>query len=402
MSIAGVQGSFADLSLGHLLHWMERGRHSGRLDLDGPGLCCRLGFLRGHILEARRRNGPAGVEVTREAQVLGPWLREPLDWTEGTFVFRAIEVQDGAFSPGIEVQSLLQGLRPAQGPPPVEPTGLELETKVVEVLLHQGYSMPVLSETALRVQRLARDPRAAVRAVAEVVSADPVLSGAVLRAANSAALGREVAIDSLPLAVTRLGFRAILSLSYATCLQSKPIRIPALRTVQHRIWSHSLAVALLARHVAVAARVDDEQAFLCGLLHDLGEAILLGIVEELVVRKQLSRPPSAGELQPLVDGLHDRVGRTLPLEWKLPESVVHTLLFHHKPKVAPEASRKVVAVVALADLMARHLEERREPPDAVELAQSVPATILSLEPNRLEPLLRAAEPMAAQSRQLVG
>jgi HD-like signal output (HDOD) protein len=408
MNGTGVRGTFADMSLGYLLQWMGLSRQSGRLEFRGKDASWQLGFLRGRILEGRRMHGNEPVETSRDADTLGQWLREPLDWLEGAFAFHPVKVNSGPPGPGIEVPALLLPRISEEAQPeaafllPPEQGEPELQVQVVETLLRKDFTLPVLSQSALRVQRMARDQRTTFKSLAEVISSDPALSSAVLSCANSAASGASGTIDALPLAVARLGFRTILSLSYSTCLQSRRIATPSLLALQHRLWSHSLGVALLARLAAVKARVDDEQAFLCGLMHDVGRAVLLGVVESLLARKRLKHVPKVEEIEPLLSCLHTRVGRGLPAQWHLPESVLHAMCFHHHLGRVPEEGRRLVAVVALANGIANHQETHAELPEASALAETPPAKLLAFEPTHLESLLRAAEPLFEQSRSLVG
>jgi HD-like signal output (HDOD) protein len=408
MRRTGIRGSFADMSLGYLLQWMGLSRQSGRIELHNAGLSCQLGFVRGRIIEALRRKAGGPIEASRRLEEMSEWLREPMNWVEGTFAFHPLEVKSGSTGLGIEVPALMMSLIPGEatpesaGLPPQGPDAAELQMQVTEALLRHEFDLPVLSETALRVQRMVRERRTSFKHLAEAVSSDPGLSGAVLRCANSASSGAAAPIDSLPLAVARLGFRTILSLSYAACLESRHITTPALKTIQHRLGSHSLGVALLSRQAARQARVDDEQAFLCGLMHDLGKVILLGLVEDLVANQTLRRPPRPEALEPLLHGLHTRVGRELPAQWKLPESVLYTLVFHHEPERAPKEASRLVAVVALADTLMARIEADAPLPEVAELAHGSAARILELEPRQVEALTQAAAPLFEQGRQLVG
>lgn len=159
---------------------------------------------------------------------------------------------------------------------------------------------------------------------------------------------------------------------------------------------------MLSRRVAAQLEIDEDQAFLCGLYHDLGKLILLGIVEDLLISRTLSEAPTLEELLPLLQTLHTRIGRKLSAQWKLPDNVTHTLSFHHEPEQSPEESRTLVAVVALADTLLGRIERDAPLPGSSALAESSAAWILKLRPQQLDALARSVEPRIVPSQLKVG
>ena len=112
----------------------------------------------------------------------------------------------------------------------------------------------------------------------------------------------------------------------------------------YRAFRHSLATALFAQEVARAARVDTEEAFLAGLLHDIGRPVLLQAVADLHTDSRLVDTPA---VMAAVAELHAQVGELLARKWNLPTRVCDAIAFHHEPFSSP--SNALPLLVSLAD-----------------------------------------------------
>jgi HD-like signal output (HDOD) protein len=380
-----LQGDLGEMPVSILLHWMGWGRKSGLLEVHGPGEeRVAMRFIRGRLTECHRAGARSGrVEAAPQprSEDLGRLLHEPLLWTEGHFV---LYPGDAA----AEEESLA-----------AEPPAPRLEELIADSLLKGLYQLPVLSEAAVRIGRMSRDPRASLKQLADVIATSPALTQAVLRYANSSADGPTHPIDSLPMAVARVGFRTIRPLALAVCLYSAEVRTPLLRPVQTQLWRHALSVAMLSRHLGIKLKLDDMEVFLCGLLHDLGKAVLLGLVDDLVQKKKVSSA-ELDDLEKLMREQHGKVGRKLPLSWNLPASVDHVTAYHHSPESAPE-SQRLVAVVALANVAIDYLERDGTLPECRELLLSPAAKILGLSLRQVESFSAAAMAAFEQGQNFV-
>jgi putative nucleotidyltransferase with HDIG domain len=121
------------------------------------------------------------------------------------------------------------------------------------------------------------------------------------------------------------------------------------------IWTHSLSVAAATRQVAIAVggTVADE-AFLAGLLHDIGLMVELQ-VHRLKLGAVLTAVES-GDTRNILDieeatfgATHQDFGAGLLRAWDLPDSYGVVAGCHHGPQAAPAASRKMTLMVHLAD-----------------------------------------------------
>jgi putative nucleotidyltransferase with HDIG domain len=125
----------------------------------------------------------------------------------------------------------------------------------------------------------------------------------------------------------------------------------------HQLFAHSLTTALYASEIAKLVRVNEEEAFLSGLLHDVGHAIVLQGLEDLKesIGVSLSR---AATIAVAVEH-HTQVGSRLIEQWGLSPRLAEVVSLHHGMVRAPSMS---LAVVKLADVLAYG------PPEGLEMS----------------------------------
>ena len=129
------------------------------------------------------------------------------------------------------------------------------------------------------------------------------------------------------------------------------------------LWRHCLATAIAAEMIARAAPgIDPSEAYVCGLLHDLGKLALWQVLPKSSRRVlQAARDANAdiAEFEREILGVdHAAVGRRLAEMWRLPATVQQAIWLHHQPPASlPESvsNRRLVAAIRLADALAYEL-----------------------------------------------
>ena len=220
--------------------------------------------------------------------------------------------------------------------------------------LERSDNLPVVSAVLTRALELLCNPQPDFEELAHVLGSDPGFVTRILRYVNSARFGLLTQVTDIRRALVVLGMRQIYRIVVAASTKD------VLSTDELRdLWEHSLTTAFAAETIATtASSVLPHEAFLAGLLHDLGKVVLCKTfptayhkVIELVDAGVL---PYVAEV--LVFGAHHaEVGAWLAKRWDLPESIVTALDKHHTFAVASEP---LVAVVALADQAAHAVSHR--------------------------------------------
>lgn len=192
----------------------------------------------------------------------------------------------------------------------------------------------------------------------EVLSCDPSLSALILSRANFT-FGEP--ISNIDRAVEVLGIDTIRSIVMAVEVFTGP-------DVEHEgqdradLWKHSLAVAIGAKMISerLGESTDAAEAYVCGLLHDLGKLVLDHCMPKSYQRVLAAARKSGGGLieceQRILGIEHSMTGRRLAEHWRLPRAVREVIWFCHQPVEAlPQAvsNCELVAIVALADTLAR-------------------------------------------------
>lgn len=198
--------------------------------------------------------------------------------------------------------------------------------ELLQVILNKD-SLPSLSALAVRLVSMASDDQAEMGELAAVIEQDPGLTTRLLRLVNSSAYRRsDQEVTSVGRALALLGLRQVrlmaLSLSLRDTLPAKSDDFD-----YSLYWRASLHRAVLARRTALALeRPDAEEAFVAGLIQEVGLPLLLAAVERSAaagfpglagsLEEQLAWERSAWDLD------HRQVGREVLLRWGLPSLLV--------------------------------------------------------------------------------
>lgn len=191
--------------------------------------------------------------------------------------------------------------------------------------------------------------------VADLVGRDESLAAQCLRMANSPLFGRGTATASMRGAVRTLGIARTRDIA----VTSSTMRIgSAQRAVDPLVfWEHSLGCAILSRKLARCVGFDDpENAYLAGLLQDLGCVVNLVLFpEKSKAALEKGQQTSAFLGEPEYEALgftHCQSGEVLARKWNFSEELIEVIRCHHNPAAAA-INPALVAIVALADRLCR-------------------------------------------------
>jgi len=233
-----------------------------------------------------------------------------------------------------------------------------MSNEIFEQILADHKELSSLPQTLVEVLRLVRDESSSTSDLGTILGRDPALTAKVLRAANSPFYGAGRDISSIPQAVMILGTRTVTALALSTSIYDMTGKWDT-AVDRQRFWRHSLEVAVTARMIAEASgyRYPDE-AFVSGLLHDIGILVLDGSFPEKYVRlfKQSESGDRLADLEDNAWGTnHARVGQFLLEQWSLPSSICQAVGQHHNIFVldAPEEEFHLAQIISLSNLGSR-------------------------------------------------
>ncbi len=238
-----------------------------------------------------------------------------------------------------------------------------------EELIRNIDALPTLPTVVARINKLVEDPRSSAADINDVIAKDVALSTRILKLVNSSFYGFPRKIASITHAVVILGFNTVRTLTVsAFVLDAFGARNLAFG--YREFWIHSVATAVASGQIAKRmGALDSEQAFLCGLLHDVGKIVLHQFAEEEFARvleyvREHDTLIYEAEMK-VLDTNHAQVGAMLLDRWKLPVTMVEVIRHHHRPE-GDSTENLVTCIVHLADLLARammlgHAGDRRIP-----------------------------------------
>lgn len=165
------------------------------------------------------------------------------------------------------------------------------------------------------------------RVLAETIGVNPVLTGQVLKIANSPLFGVRCQVTSLEQAIGLLGLAHLRTLLYTELLEQAAETAGIVPGLRRSLWSHLGRTAVLARHIAPAlAGLDAQTLHTVGLLHDIGRLVLGGPGNG-------NHGPGIAAEQAVHGVDHTVAGAAVCAGFHLPDTVCHGVRLHHAPCV---------------------------------------------------------------------
>ena len=238
-----------------------------------------------------------------------------------------------------------------------EPQGQMSRREILQRVLSSD-SLPTLPTVAAKLLSITSDEETTVREIAELISHDMSLSAKVLRVVNSSFYSLSSKVGNIQQAVTILGIQAVRSLVLSFSLLNLT-RTPCKGFNHQTFWERSLASAVSARlimeHLDASQR---EEAFVAGLLQNIGEMILAIEFPEDCERIRSMIDQGCEEMlaeQRVLGVDHAVLGQAIARKWGFPSSLVTPIAYHHKPQSylsGNEVADRLNKVVHVSYLMA--------------------------------------------------
>jgi len=220
------------------------------------------------------------------------------------------------------------GKKKVVAPKKLAKTTLATEMRIKSTLgIRKLDSMPV---QAARAFQLASNPRAKIDDFVTIIEADEVLSARIVRIANSVYFRRGEEAKDIAKAVANIGLDELRCLISATMLKSL---LQGKHPAREQIWANAVATGVCCRKLSRYTKISEGEAFLCGLLHDVGKLMMIrknGKLYEKVLQLAGGGEKSFIQAEDAIFDLnHIEVGRWISQKWHFPEVAVRAVAFHH-------------------------------------------------------------------------
>ena len=268
--------------------------------------------------------------------------------------------------------------------------------------------LPSMPPIAAKILELLSDEETSAGQLNQVITRDPSLTTKLLKISNSAFYGHSREIKTLTAAIMVLGFRTIKDLVLAVSLRDYTKRFGL---TEKMLWEHSVGTAIAAHMTARELKLDDwEEAFISGLLHDIGKLALnmlkskeFTMVMQLVYNKDV---PFIDAERKVLGYDHSLIGAELIRQWKLPAKQEYVAAYHHNLERAHShggSDFELILLVNFADLVSHYLGfGQRSPQSEVDLKGSALARKYSLEAEQIDRFTDEIQTAFQQERSIFG
>lgn len=216
--------------------------------------------------------------------------------------------------------------------------------------------VPPFPKVARRVAEMLSDPDVSVPDLAEIIQYDEVITANVLKICNAAYFGLSRKVSSLDEALVVVGndvLKDIIVTSSSAKFYKGAVG-EGYKLEEGELWKHSVAVAIMARHLAKRVKgLDPGNAYTAGLLHDIGKRFLSSFVADdfkQIMMKVVQEHCSFVEAEKEIIGAsHAELGGMILSQWEFPGEMEAAVKEHHDPDVLEK--NPLSAITALSNAL---------------------------------------------------
>ncbi len=240
------------------------------------------------------------------------------------------------------------------------PTAASDPAQVVKIALGKIGDIATLPEVTAKIITVVDDPKSTARDLHNIIKNDPALATKILKVVNSAFYGLPGQVSDLDRAIVLLGLSAVKNIAISASISRlfKSEKITDDYSARD-IWKHSVAVAVATREFCckIGKKAFAEEAFLAGLIHDLGLLVeRQAFPDELaqVVRSANGDRHFCTLEQEAIGTDHQVLGAALAAKWKFPRGLQVVLGYHHRVDNLSDDNRLLPVLVYIADVLCCH------------------------------------------------
>lgn len=226
-----------------------------------------------------------------------------------------------------------------------------------------------LPEVCVKINEMIDSPHHSITDIGEVIAEDTDLTARLLKTVNSAFYGIPSPVDTISRAINLIGTHDLRDLALMTSACQLFQGVPGELINMHEFWRQGVYTGVIARSLARRCHVlHAERLFVQGVLHDIGRLVIYGQMPEtardiLLVADDNDDVQTAAE-QDILGFTHADVGYALLQRWRLPESILTSVRFHHTPDQATEFSLET-SLIHMASKIAAGLVRGDYPEDSL-------------------------------------
>lgn len=248
---------------------------------------------------------------------------------------------------------------------PLNTSAQESLSTISEEIISSIDALAAFPENIQHINNLLEDPQSKMSDIAQKISNDVALTADLLKLVNSAAFSLREPCQSITKAIQMVGIRGIKNMLYSIgTIQTLGGNTENVR----KLWQHCHQVAFysynLARNFYSSDRDIIEDAYICGLLHDIGKVLFENKYTESLSKFEAicdAKNISLDTIERLCCGAnHSEIGALIAEKWNFPKVIINCLRFHHSPFDSPNQFKKISCIVYLANMIAQYQSDEIE------------------------------------------
>jgi putative nucleotidyltransferase with HDIG domain len=324
----------------------------------------RLLFPRGAVLtqsaiEALNQRGITEIEIEGGREPLSPaLLKQAAELARKFYAGQDISLPPGPVLLGMRTEA--EALRMERGLSPLlrdcrGPVGATPSPGELPIFCLDSFEPPQLSSVAHELNLALSVPDPCSKKVVEIISRSPGLTARLLRLVNTPLYGFQRKVETIPRAVSIVGLREVGMLASSLLVVDQFGVIPKSVIEMRTFLEHSLGCALICKELAESTGLAQaEQAFVAGLLHDIGRLYFFTSFPErsrYCINSALKHRRQLLTEEALFFGVdHATMGQRLLDGWKMPAVLCTAVGCHHDPLRA--GGLALAGIVHMADILA--------------------------------------------------
>jgi putative nucleotidyltransferase with HDIG domain len=236
-----------------------------------------------------------------------------------------------------------------------------LNSDKLALLVGRVSTLPSCPAAFQAITQCLQRPNATVAEAAKIIGRDVAMTANIMKLVNSAFFGARQSFTRVDRAVAYLGLDTLAALVLGHSLfQSGESKVSD-ETSLDRLWRHSMQTATAARAIALHEHLPlarAEEAFLAGMLHDVGRVVFATRNTAKAGEAAISKEDALEE----IEKHHAEVGAYLLGLWGFPSHIVAAVAHHHTPNQRAETGLDLTVLTHVADRLTRSQGEKSPAP----------------------------------------
>ena len=269
---------------------------------------------------------------------------------------------------------------------------MSLSLTIRRLLTTQPIELPVFHPIAMKLQQLLETQNFTIDEVIALANEDQSVAGQILKVANSPVYMGRVRTETIKDAVVRLGAKQVSNLAMVASQSALHVSDSQLiNATMQSLWLHSHACAFGCRHLAQAAGYPqyEDQAYMAGLLHDVGKLYLLKALERLNSKGVAQAALEEELLLTIFDELHVEQGCRLMEHWNMPRIYYDAVANHHDDNF--DTTDTVLAILRLVNAACKMKGIGLIKDESIDIGELPETAILQLSNDEIDDLLEAID-----------